>query len=250
MYLCESAEKICRSFSGTFIKTLEAVDTTASDCKPIVTSPELSYFTVIHFLSRFVAVSTRTPWTKSTPRPTAISSAMASLTASLKSQADALEATPAGTPEKMAALPHFASLHGLGMLRESVVATRLTVACLERATAAANKADVPKWLIDDTKSLTAAAGEAAAFVKKRVQLLNQVAGATGWLDTIAEFAFGGLADGTRTAPAEAPASEAEGDLETMVFVAAGQNAGLEQTIGEIKDSWQEVAKGWTTVKLD
>jgi hypothetical protein len=249
VYISESAEKISRSLSGPFVKCLEAADGSAG--APVLTSPELSYFTVVNFLNRFVAVSTRAQWTKSSSRPTAVSTAVASVVSALKRQPEALNAAASPEiPEQDAALLHFASLHGLGMLRESAVAAKLTVACLERVMAPAPKGDVPKWLSEDLKTLAGAAGEATSAVKRRIQALNQAAGASGWLDTISRFAFGGLADGSKTVPAEAPAKAADGDLETMVFVASGRSAGLEQTIGEIKDSWQDVAKGWAAVKLD
>jgi hypothetical protein len=36
----------------------------------------------------------------------------------------------------------------------------------------------------------------------------------------------------------------------MIFKAAGTKVSLEHTIGQMTDSWREVAKGWKLVKLD
>lgn len=166
----------------------------------------------------------------------------------LKEQTQGLVSLPEDTSETIAILSSFASLHSLGMLRESVLVIKLTTSFLEK-TFTASKSNVPKWVTDDLKAVNAATAETSTVIKQRIKVLNEAANRSGWLDSICEASFGGLVDGSITVSDE-PDDQMDGNLDMMVFKAIGQQIGLEHTVGQMKDSWQEVAKGWTLVKLD
>ncbi|KAI1858729.1 uncharacterized protein JN550_012479 [Neoarthrinium moseri] len=245
-YIAQTAQSIHMNFATPFLRCLDAA--TDNETVPVLTDSEFHYFTTINFLLSHAVLATERQWNKSAPRDKRGSTIVGKIAAQIKYQTTSLALVREDTPETARALCHFSNLHALGMLRESALAVKLTAGFLERLIAPA-KNDAPKWLADDVKALQSAATEANDFVKKRIKALSDAANTSGSLDSISEYAFGGLIDGSKSVNAT-PATAADGELETMIFVAAGQHAGFENTIGEILDSWQEVAKGWNTVKLD
>ncbi|KAH8201733.1 hypothetical protein TruAng_004085 [Truncatella angustata] len=239
-YVAETAEQIAKKLEAPLMECLDGAQ--------YLTSAELSYFTAINSLLRIVILSTRAPWTKNASRPPQTTDAVNHIASLLQAETEGLQERRGDLPESMSAVQQFVSLHALGMLRETVQAVKITANYLERS-AVPLKNDAPKWLGEDVRALNSTAAGASGFVKKQIKLLNDEANASGWLDRISEFAFGELASGAQPV-GEAPSDAESGELSAMVFIASGQKAGLEHTMGEIKDSWQEVAKGWSTVKLD
>ncbi|KAK9774875.1 putative N-acetyltransferase B complex non catalytic subunit-domain-containing protein [Seiridium cardinale] len=242
------AKLIYKQFEDSLMNYQSA--STAVGAKPCFTGAEFSYFTIVHLLIGFVVLSSDASWTKNASRPPALANLeiVSTITSMLQAQVAELQKPRKDLAENVMALDYFASLHNLGMLREAVQAVKIATGYLERVIVPF-KNDVPKWLVDDIKAFSTSSLDAAAAIKKRIKSINDAANASGWLDRISEFAFGDLASGAQTI-GEASQDPESSDLLAMVFMASGQKAGLEHTIGEIKDSWQEVAKGWNTVKLD
>ncbi|ETS87837.1 hypothetical protein PFICI_01665 [Pestalotiopsis fici W106-1] len=244
--VAEDSTKIRDKFEDPLELSLQA------SCSPserlIVTSDEYSYFTTIQNLADLVALGTAAKtWTKSSQRPNGVWSAVQIIVVELQDQQDGFMETRARIPADVSVLGQFVSLHSLGMLRESIIAVKLTVNYLERVIAASK--DAPKWLSEDCKNLNEKAAQFSAVVKQQIKALNDAANAPGWLDRIAQFTFGDLASGDRVVDETAKDSESS-DLDSVLFTACGGQVGLEHSIGEIQESWREVAKGWNTVKLD
>lgn len=244
--VAQASSQLGERIQGLVMRCLQAYQNPT--IKLELTGAELSFFTTVNFLVCFVVSVTKTPLTKSTTRPVRTADIAATIDVEVQNQVQKMQDERDNISDTKTALHQFASLHALGMLRESVQVVKLVVNYLERA-ALTTKTDVPKWLNEDIKSLNCTASDATATIKQRIKLLNDAANTSGWLDSISEFAFGDLAKGTKTVDTN-PKDAESSDLDTMVFQASGQKAGLVNTIGEIKDSWQEVAKGWNTVKFD
>ncbi|KAI0136207.1 N-acetyltransferase B complex non catalytic subunit-domain-containing protein [Xylariales sp. AK1849] len=216
-----------------------------------LTGPELAYYSVIQALVTLIALTMGVDWTKNTPRPAATDLAVSHAVAVLKKQIELLSKVPGGAPAKTIDIYSFATLHAMGMLRETTQAVKLTVIFMERA-ALPFKSDVPKWLTQYLQALNTAFTDSTAFLKKRIKALNDAAFSDGCLDGISEYAFGDLATGAKSVNYEfwLGLEIAEGDMEEIIFKVAGEKVGLEHTFGEIADSWRQVAKGWASLKLD
>lgn len=245
-YVAEMSAQLGEKVQVLLLECLEAYRTPTAELK--LTGAELSFFTTINLLIGFITFATRNSWSKSTPRPLSTSGVASLISAELQKQIEDVQVERDDSQVNVTALRQFAALHALGMLRESAQAVKLVANYLERAVLPV-KNDVPKWVTEDIKALEGTVSQANSAIKQQIKLLNDAANAYGWLDHISGFAFGDLATGAKTVGHASKDSES-GDLVAMIFQASGQKAGLEITIGEIKDSWQEVAKGWNTVKLD
>jgi N-terminal acetyltransferase B complex non-catalytic subunit len=233
----------CRQLRDVIQKQLKKNDATTK-----LTSPEFAYYQTVYCLISLVLFCLKVDSPKSAHRAVHITDHCGALSRLLKEQTLALVSLPESTPETIVILSSFASLHDMGMLRESIVVIQLTTSFLEK-TFAASKINAPKWVVDDLKKVNTATTETISIIKQRIKVLNEAANRSGWLDSICEAAFGGVADGS-IAVGEDPDDPMDGDLEIMIFKAIGQQTGLEHTVGLMKDSWQEVAKGWSLVKLD
>ncbi|KAF2995453.1 hypothetical protein E8E14_000281 [Neopestalotiopsis sp. 37M] len=244
--VAEQSIKIRETFGELLMIALHAPDSATRG--PTVTSGELSYFTTVHNLADLTALGTAVnAWTKNSQRPGGVLRAVKNIVAELKDQQNSFTEPRPRIPADVSVLGQFVSLHSLGMLRESIIAVKTTVNYLERVIAASK--DAPKWLSEDCGTLNNATAEVSAVVKQQIKALNDDANAPGWFDRIAQYTFGDLASGAQVVGEPATNDESSA-LDSALFTACGGLVGLEHTIGEIQESWREVAKGWTTVKLD
>ncbi|KAH8675254.1 N-acetyltransferase B complex non catalytic subunit-domain-containing protein [Xylariales sp. PMI_506] len=247
-FSAQEADKLSLAIEETLRQCKESAETSW----PVLTEAELAYFGIVSQLAAIVALYARGGLAKNAPRPAHSGDMVAAAVASLQDQIDAASSAFAGAEannndedndnNNKEVLYGFATLHTLGMLRESATAMKLTAAFVEKTVGNAS-ASAPKWVAEDLRALHDGAGAGAELVRKRVKVLNEAAAGRAWLDTVCGWAFGDLATSD-------VADEAGSGLEAAVFAAAGGRAGLEITAGQIKDSWQEVAKGWAQIKLD
>lgn len=213
----------------------------------VLTLPELSYYRLVSSLAAYISQCAGKPWTRNASRPE--SSVAPVVTEELSSQMLRISALPANGPDSIEVLHAFSSLHANGMLRESALATLLVVRLFERMKSLDAKWETPKWLTEDLKSWGDQVAEANKVVRDRVKTLNKVVTANGWTGRLSEWAFGDLVRGTKQVSKDADDSE-ESDFDMLLYKAVGQGAGVEHAPGQILRSWQNVARGWATVKLD
>lgn len=164
---------------------------------------------------------------------------------------------PPGIPARMHTLHGVAALHAMGMLRETSLATKNTVQYLTTALERLKTTDKSRgtneaaWLSPELKKLLDAAALADAHIKDGVKKLNDNLLTSGWVDRLGTWVFGDNAE--YTFGNEEREKKANKDFKEMMVVNLADIIPLnarETWAIDVADSWREVVRSWSGVKLD
>ncbi|KAI1390382.1 N-acetyltransferase B complex non catalytic subunit-domain-containing protein [Hypoxylon trugodes] len=158
---------------------------------------------------------------------------------------------PENLHSKVYAFHGFASLHAMGMLRETILAVKHTANYLTLASDKAKNSDKTRssvdlaWLAPELKKMIAAAAESENTIKARVKLLRAYLDKVdGWRDRLCDWVFGDY----YVTPYD---QNADFKKEvTKNLKAAIPKANAELWADSIGESWRELMKGWVTVKFE
>ncbi|KAI0536665.1 N-acetyltransferase B complex non catalytic subunit-domain-containing protein, partial [Xylaria digitata] len=231
-------------------RSLEALISGEGHNENNLTGPETWYFRTVTELSKLVKLVI---WTV-VPAPLAkiakeeILATTRRILTLIDYQTQDFLATPDDMPGKMYTLHGVASLHSMGMLRESAFAIKATVqyisAALDRAKAAEKSRSTTEnaWLSTETKKFSLAAAAADVHMKDRIKKLAESLHAPGWVDCLEGWALG---DNTML----------DADLAKFKGMVAGNLAlfvpaeAREVWAMDIADSWRDVVKGWGAIRF-
>lgn len=214
------------------------------DTASMLTGPEETYYTVVSLLSAAVLTSL------TTTRSDAVPSTISLLVSSIRTALGALRASALATGTSNADLPLssvFAALtdnHGLSTLRDTAVAIRHAAAYVqshsekEAARDRSGASCVHKEVLAEVHGLDALAAKALVDVKARIKRLREQLGEGGWLNRVAEWAFGRGGRGGAD------------EVARRVFQVAGGQAVFEEWAGRALESWRENLKGMAAVRMD
>ncbi|KAI1307775.1 N-acetyltransferase B complex non catalytic subunit-domain-containing protein [Xylaria venustula] len=236
-----------------------------------LTRPESLYFRIVYSLTDFVKLVLQTiarhvslppdsfvllvsPPKTPTPKGQAIACA-ARIIQLLNHQTRDFLALPDGMPTKIHTFHGVASLHAMGMLRESSHAIKTTVQYIsiasERLKVAEKSGEDFAWLSHLTEKISRASATADTHMKDRVKSLTESLHASGWVDRLESWVF---SDTAVLPEYRFQFSYAElGDLKKEVasklgeFIPASER---ENWAIEVADSWRDVIKGWCAVRFD
>ncbi|KAK8113761.1 hypothetical protein PG999_005830 [Apiospora kogelbergensis] len=212
-----------------------------------LTLPEVEYYSLVQGLASYIGLSLSDPKDGARDRVVEfIRSQLVSQTTRLMERRKLAHEAEASRNDVFHDL---AALHANGMLRESALVTVQVTRYLERTRNPDTKSPMPSWMNIHLKTLKTASATANSSMKEYIRRLNTTVTMTGWLDRISEWAFGDLVNGTRAVSDDAGETFENSDTDMLLYKAIGQGPDLENTIGQIVDSWQDVARGWSNVKI-
>ncbi|OTA55439.1 hypothetical protein K449DRAFT_438659 [Hypoxylon sp. EC38] len=222
------------------------------EVKLSLTSSELWYHTIVHGLANTVNTVLGSGIIKASTNESRDHARLVikEVLEALNDQTDDFLAVPKSFHSKLYAFHGFASLHAMGMLRETIIAVKQTVNYLLIASDKAKNADKLRssaelaWLTSELKKLAAAAVESENKVKARIKLLRDyLSNVDGWRDRLCDWVFGDYAtiyDGDKDFKKKI--------CEKMKVAIPKANA--EVWADSIGESWRELMKGWAVVRFE
>lgn len=241
------------------LETLERINNSVTnflqlhDTPSHLTPAEETYYTIISLLTALLPACLQL--TRSDPVPSTVGLLVGSLTASIRSLQECLFPVAAAAPEVkgedssqssgVETLFAFASLHTMGMLRDSALVLKHSVAFLNAANDRERERDkvsggLPKAVTQDLKSLDTLAATALQAVKDRIKSLKTALDEAGWMDRIAEMTLGSDGDG----------GEYEDEISRRIMALPDSHSVVEEWSGRLLEGWRDTAKGWAIVKME
>ncbi|KAI0970251.1 N-acetyltransferase B complex non catalytic subunit-domain-containing protein [Xylaria arbuscula] len=236
-----------------------------------LTRPESLYFRIVYLLTEFVKLVLQTiarhaslspdslvllvsPPKTPTPKEQAIACA-ARIIQLMNHQTRDFLALPDGMPTKIHTFHGVASLHAMGMLRESSHVIKTTVQyvsiAFERLKLAEKSREDFAGLSHLTEKLSRASATADTHMKDRIKSLTESLHASGWVDRLEDWVFG---DTAVLPEYRYQFSYAElGDLKKHVASKLGEFIPVvdrENWAIAVADSWRDVVKGWSMVRFN
>ncbi|KAI0858167.1 N-acetyltransferase B complex non catalytic subunit-domain-containing protein [Xylaria cubensis] len=165
-------------------------------------------------------------------------------------------ALPRGIHARMHTLHGVAATHAMGMFRDSALAARHAVQFLGAALDRIKTTDKPRgtaeaaWLTPETRKLVAAATAADASMKERIRVLTDGLNASGWVDCLLGWVFGGDDDDDDDGDDDIAGQDGFGGIVAKkmdLFIPADVR---EEWAADVTDSWRDVVKGWRDVRFD
>ncbi|KAK0625433.1 N-acetyltransferase B complex non catalytic subunit-domain-containing protein [Bombardia bombarda] len=206
-----------------------------------LTSPEMTYYSVISLLS--AALLTGISTTKADPAPKTLQL----VTSSIKSALAGLRASlTVSTPSSLPMGDVFFSLsdmHTMSYARDTALAIKHSAAFVlafhekEVARDRSGKSSLHKDVVAEMKALEVVSTKALGEIKKHVQSLKEALGEGGWLDRMLEWTFG-------------DEGEAEDEVTEAVSDVVDGRGGAEEWAGKVLESWREGVKGWGMARWD
>lgn len=213
------------------------------DTPSFLTSPEMTYYTVISLLSAnlLTAIST----SRADPAPKTISTIGSSIRAAFASLRTNFY-TPSTDPAAPEIYSSVTNLHTFSYIRDTALAMKhsagFVISLHERELARdrTGKSSLHKEVIAEMKAMDAVATKALGELKKHVQKMKESLGEGGWLDRILDWVFGseGTEDGENDEIVDAVSQVVEG------------REGAEEWVAKVLESWREGVKGWGMVKME
>ncbi|OTA97835.1 hypothetical protein M434DRAFT_391455 [Hypoxylon sp. CO27-5] len=222
------------------------------EVKLSLTSSELWYHTIVHGLANTVKTVLGSGIIKASTNESRDHARLVikEVMEALNDQTDDFLAVPKSFHSKLYAFHGFASLHAMGMLRETIIAVKQTVNYLLIASDKAKNADKLRssaelaWLTPELKKLAAAAVESENKVKARIKLLRDyLSNVDGWRDRLCDWVFGDYAT----------VYDRDKDFKKEIcekMKVAIPKANAEVWADSIGESWRELMKGWAVVRFE
>ncbi|KAI1134082.1 N-acetyltransferase B complex non catalytic subunit-domain-containing protein [Hypoxylon sp. FL0543] len=228
------------------------LDRQQEEMKSSLTSPEIWYHCIVHGLANTVKTVIGSGIMKAPTTETRdqIRLLVKEVLEALNDQTDDFLAVPGNFHSKLYAFHGFASMHAMGMLRESIIAVKQTANYLVTASDKARNADKLRssaeltWLTAELKKLAAAAVESENTIKARIKLLRDyLDNVDGWRDRLCDWVFDD----------HAIIYDEEKDFKKEIcelMKAAIPKANAEVWADSIGESWRELMKGWAAVRFE